>query len=370
MRDALRCAVTVLSVSLVGCAALGGAARAPAHAAPAEASAGEAPAPGAGAPAPAPVAEMRTEMRVLSGEVTAVSDDVAGVVAAIRAHTAEVRGSVAREDVSGDAQHRQASLVLRLPPAAITGFIDWLGGRATIDTRHVQDDDVSRRYFDRDVAIRNLEVTLERLRELARQPDAKLADVMEVERELTRVRGELETLRGEQRLLADQVARATLTITLTMNPAVHPEPALKFELVPHLTRLRLVDAGTRAADRFGGGVTVMASRAGSFDFEVLAPRGGDPRSYLFTLATGLYSDFLGGGQRRFGNPYIGLRAGGAKMNGLGALAYGVDVGVELVRYKNFLVEVSGRALGLWYNRDSAPKSDLLLEATVGIGVPF
>jgi len=369
MRDAARCAVTVLSVSLGGCATwgTGGAARAPAEtpaAAPAESFAGATPAPGESAPAPAP------EMRVLSGEVAAVSNDVAGLVAAVRAHTAEVRGSVAREDVSGDAQHRQASMVLRLPPPAITAFIDWLGARAAIDSRHVQDDDVSRLFFDRDVAIRNLEVTLERLRELARQPDAKLADVMEVERELTRVRGELERLRGEQRLLADQVARATLTITLTMNPAVHAEPALKFELVPHLTRLRLVDAGARAADRFGGGVTVMASRAGSLDVEVLAPRGGDPRSYLFTLATGLYSDFLGGGQRRFGNPYIGVRLGGAKMNGLGALAYGVDVGVELVRYKNFLVEVSGRAVGLWYNRDSAPRSDVLLEGTVGIGVPF
>jgi hypothetical protein len=155
-----------------------------------------------------------------------------------------------------------------------------------------------------------------------------------------------------------------------MNPDVHPEPALKFELVPHLTRLHLVDAGPRAADRLGGGVTVMGSRAASLDFEVLAPRGGDPRSYLFTFAAGLYSDFLGGGRRRFGNPYVGVRFGGAKMNGLGAVAYGVDAGVEIVRYKMFLVEVTGQAVGLWYNRDGGPRSDLLLEATAGVGVPF
>jgi hypothetical protein len=114
----------------------------------------------------------------------------------------------------------------------------------------------------------------------------------------------------------------------------------------------------------------MFTRAASADFEVLAPRGGDPRSYLFTFAAGLYSDFLGGGRRRFGNPFIGLRLGGAKLNGAGAFAYGADAGIELVRYRTFLVELTGRAIGLWYNRDALPKNDLLLEATLGLGVPF
>lgn len=318
--------------------------------------------------APATAAEVR-EQKTISGEVSVVSGDVVGLVAAIRAHTAEVGGSVAREDVRGDAQHREASAVLRLPPAAMNPFIDWLGARATIDARHAEITDVTRRYFDREVAIRNLEVTLERLRELARRPDAELNDVMVVERELTRVRGELEALRGEQRHLADQVARATLTITITMNPALH-EPELKFELMPHLSQLHLVDPGARAADRTGGGVTLMFSRALSLDFDVFPRRGDDARSYLVTAALAAYSDFLGGGQRRFGNPYLGLRFGGAKMNGHGAFAYGVDAGVEVVRYKQFLVEVSGRAIGLWYNRDAAPTSDLLLEATLGVGIPF
>jgi len=371
MRAIWRFAIMSVAVGAAGCAMVGG----EAGSARLGRAAAEAPEPdGDGEASEASGAGQRPgaagEMRTMAGDVTAVVADVTGLVAAIRTHTAEVGGSIAREDVSGDAQHRQASAVLRLPPAALSGFVDWLGGHATIDTSHVEANDVTRRYFDRDVAIRNLEVTLDRLHELARRPDADLDDILKVEHEATRVRGELEKLRGEQRLLADQVARATLAITITMSPPVHAEPALKFELLPHLTRLHLIDAGARAPERTGGGVTVMASRAASFDFEVLAPRGEDARSYLFTIATGVYSDFLGGGQRRFGNPYVGVRAGGAKMNGLGAFAYGVDAGIELLRYKLFLVEVSGRALGLWYNRDHAPQNDLVLEGTLGIGVPF
>lgn len=362
MRDVSRSAarLTFLSLSLVGCALGSGTTRSALE------GTGARDVPPPGEPADSTVGEMRA----ISAEVSAVSSDVSGLVSAIRAHTAELRGSVAREDVNGDAQHRQALMALRLPPPAMAGFIDWLGARAAIDGSHLEENEVSRQYFDRDVAMRNLEVTLERLRELARQPDAELSDVMQVERELTRVRGELERLRGEQRLLADKVARATLSITLSMTPRLRAEPQLKFELVPHLTRLHVVDAGARQAGRSGGGLTLMFARAASADFEVLASRGGDPRSYLFTFAAGLYSDFLGGGQRRFGNPFVGLRVGGAKLNGVGAFAYGAEAGIELVRYKTFLVELTGRAIGLWYNRDTAPKNDLLLEATLGLGVPF
>ena len=367
MREALRRQTLILSslssLCLLGCGTEGAAVRSPS----AGLSAAEPPPSGSEAAA---AAGATAEMRTISGEVTAITSDVTGLVAAIRARAAQVGGTIAREDVSGDAQHRQATTVLRLPPAATSPFIDWLGGHAAIEASHVEDNDVTRQFFDRDVAIRNLEVTLERLRDLARQPDGKLSDVLEIEHEMTRVRGELERLRGAQRLLADQAARATLTISVTMSPDEHPQPALKFMIVPHATRLHLVDAGGRAADRTGGGVTLMFSRAGSFDFEVLAPRGGDPRSYLYTFATGLYSDFLGGGRRRYLNPYIGVRLGGAKMNGLGAIAYGADVGVELVRTRMFLVEVSARAIGLWYNRDNPPNNDVLLEGTLGVGIPF
>jgi hypothetical protein len=321
-------------------------------------------------PAPAGRGGQRDEKLVVTGEIAAVTDDVGGLVSAIDAHAEQVGGSVSREEVGGDAQHRQATVELRLPPAAMAAFVAWVEARALVEDRHLASTDVSRQFFDRDLAIHNLEITMTRLQELAQRPNAKLEDVIAIEHEMTRVRGEIEGLRGEQRLLGDQIARATLTISVRMKHGVHAEPELKFELVPHLTLLHLVDAGTRAADRPGAGVSVMFSRWFSLDFETLPRKGADERSYLFTLSTATYSDYLGGGRRRFGNPYLGLRAGGARMNGAGAFAYGVEAGVEIVRYKLFLVEVSGRAMGLWYNRDAAPHADTVLEGTVGIGVPF
>lgn len=366
MRTAWSCSLWVL-VWLAGSCATG-AATVEAPASPA-AAAGAA-APSSGADALAGRGGRPDEKLVVTADITAITDDVSSLVAAIDARAAQVGGSVAREEVGGDAQHRAATMVLRLPPAAMASFVDWVAARALLESRHVESTEVTRQFFDRDLAIRNLEITMTRLEELAKRPNAELKDVIEIEREMTRVRGQVETLRGEQRFLADQIARATITITVRMKHGVHAEPELKFELVPHLTLLHLVDAGARSADRAGLGVTVMFSRWFSLDFETLPRRGADDRPYLFTASSATYSDFLGGGRRRFGNPYLGLRLGGARMNGHGAFAYGAEVGLELVRYKLFLLEVSGRATGLWYNRDTPPHADIVLEGIVGIGVPF
>ena len=318
-----------------------------------------------------PVTPRQTRERfVVTGSINVITADVVGVVAAIRTRAAELGGTVASEAINGDPQHAGATLQLRLLPDTVSPFLDWLVTRATLSSRNIQTSEVTRQWFERDLAIKNLEITMDRLQDLAKRSNAALKDVVEIEREMTRVRGELERLRGAQRLLDDQVARATLTVGVNMKRGVHVEPELKFELVPHLCQLHIVDPLAREANRTGAGVTLMFSRWFSLDFEVFPRKASDPRSYLFTAATGLYSDFLGGGRRRFLNPYLGFRMGGAKLDGFGAFAYGADIGLELVRYRLFLLEVTGRAVGLWYRRDSAPTSDILLQGTVGIGVPF
>src|SRR4029453_13139881 len=42
------------------------------------------------------------EKLLLTGSVTAITDDLAGLMAAVRAHAAEVSGSIANEELSGD----------------------------------------------------------------------------------------------------------------------------------------------------------------------------------------------------------------------------------------------------------------------------
>ncbi|HEY4394349.1 MAG TPA: DUF4349 domain-containing protein [Polyangia bacterium] len=319
------------------------------------------------ASAPPPTAH---EKVIVSGQVSISTDDVAGMAAAVRAEALSLGGEIAGDNFNGDPTNANASVELRLPPEQVSPFIDWLASRATLEARRLSTQDVSRQVFDQALAIHNLEITMARLQELAKKPDAALKDVLDVEREMTRVRGDLERLRGEQRGLEDKIARATLAVNIYLRHGVHAEPEVKFELVPQLVLWHFVDSGVRAQDRAGGGLSVMFSRWFSLDLHILPRHQADPRSFLLTAAVQTYSDLLGGGRRRYGNPYLGLRLGGGTINDYGTFAYGADVGVEIVHVRQFLVQVEGRTLGLHYNHSFEPHGDIALEATIGVGVPF
>ncbi|HXU64170.1 MAG TPA: DUF4349 domain-containing protein [Polyangia bacterium] len=327
--------------------------------------------PRAAASAPSP--ETPGDQMIVSGTVSVRTDDVGALVRSVRAHVADAGGTVVGETVDGNADEGRATMRLRLPPAATFAFADWLATQATLESRNLEASDVSRQYLDQALALKNLQITMGRLQELAGRSDAKLNEVLEVERELTRVRGEIERLEGEHRALADRIARATLTVNILPRRGTHPvvahdEPELKFELAPHLTLLHFVDEGARHQNRVGGGVTLIFARAFALDATVLPRRDADARSYLFSASFAGYSDFLGGGRRRFGNPYLGLRLGTGWVNDHGLFSAGAEAGVELVRTKLFLVDLTGRVLGFVYGK--GVPNDLVLEGVLAAGVPF
>lgn len=325
--------------------------------------------------APAPAGHGDEKM-VIDGALTLRTADVEAVTRDVRAHAGEVGAVVVGDTVSVTADGVHAVLRLRLPPNQAVAFADWLGQRATLVSRHLQAADVSRQFVDQEVAIKNLQITIDRLRELAQRPNGALNDVLAVERELTRVRGELEAIEGQHRVLQDQVARATLTVTilptrtaLPPTPPVAAEPELKFELMPFATLWHFLDDRPgRGQTRGGGGVSLMFARAFSLDFTFLPQHQADRRAYLFGLSVAGYSDFLGGGRRRFLNPYLGLRVGAGSIDDHGAFLFGGEVGVELVRYKLFLVDLTGRALGVIHGHNVP--NDVALQGVLGVGVPF
>jgi hypothetical protein len=324
-------------------------------------------APGDEPPGPA------NQSLIVSGRVTVRTGDVAALVRAIRDRTSALGGTVVGEEMRGDPREGLAQMRLRLPPETATPFVDWLTTQATLETRDLEISDVSRTYLDQELALRNLRITMGRLQELAARPNTALKDVLEVERELTRVRGEIERIEGEHRGLADRIARATLAVTILPAHRAQPleagaEPELKFELTPHVNVLHFLDQRASAQTRVGGGVSLMFSRAFALDFTALPRDGAAARSFLFSFSLDATSDFLGGGRRRTLNPYLGLRAGGGSVNDHGTFVFGAEAGLELLRYQRFLLDVTGRALGFVYG--SGTPNDVVFEGVAAVGVPF
>ena len=79
-------------------------------------------------------------------------------------------------------------------------------------------DDVTEEYFDVQARIQNLNVTRDSLRELLSR-EGELEDILEVQREITRVSGEIEILEGRKRLLEQTSATSLINVTLELAPS-------------------------------------------------------------------------------------------------------------------------------------------------------
>jgi hypothetical protein len=305
---------------------------------------------------------------VVTGRVEVIAPDVDGLVRAVRDRARAVRGQVANEEVSGATRDQpRASVRVRLPPDEVTPFVDWLGTRAEVLARDLAAQDVSQTYVDQELALRNLRTTMERLEALAAR-GGKLSEVLEIEREVTRVRGEIERIEGEHRLLGDRVALAV--IDLSIAPAAGAlAPRAMFQLMPSAAVLAFADPRGRPGTRAGAGLTLMFSRLGSLELQLFPATRADPRAVFVTVQSAAYSDFLGGGRRRFLNPYLGLLAGGAEVSGEGAFTAGALLGVELYRGPHLLVDLTTRAQLVLYSKEKRP-TDTALQAGLGVGVPF
>ena len=123
-------------------------------------------------------------------------------------------GYVARQEISGrTGYHRQSSWTIRVPLAKFDGFIAEVEKLGELQRNSRDAQDVTEAYADLDARLRNKQASEVRLlSHLEKTGDLK--DTLEVERELSRVRGEIEQLQGQLNLLKNKTDLATVAVTL------------------------------------------------------------------------------------------------------------------------------------------------------------
>jgi uncharacterized protein DUF4349 len=95
-----------------------------------------------------------------------------------------------------------------------------LKGLGKVETETVSTQDVTKAYADLETRLRVKRDSEGRLREILRTRTARLSDVLEAERELTRVVEEIEQIEGERRYYDQQIALSTLSAALHEPEAV------------------------------------------------------------------------------------------------------------------------------------------------------
>lgn len=172
-----------------------------------------APSPGAVASdtATAPIPRMIIRTGRAQLEVEALDP----ALAAVQAMATRLGGYVAGSSVrGGDQSVRSAELTVKIPAPRFDEAIAGLRPVGKVEEVGYEEQDVGEEFYDRTARLENDRRLEARLQELLATRTGTVAQVLEVERELARVRGEIESTQGRLRYLRTQVAVSTLHVTL------------------------------------------------------------------------------------------------------------------------------------------------------------
>ena len=170
---------------------------------------------------PAPELANRKLIRNATVELEIVSFDDA--VQKITAFANEEHGYVATTDSQKQANGKlRGQVVLKVLPANLDRLLQKLRTVGELKNQTLGTEDVTKAYLDTDARLKNARVMEQRLIEMLKTKTGKVSDLLQVERELGRVREEIEKMQGELKYWDSQVQFATVTISLAEKDMEEP----------------------------------------------------------------------------------------------------------------------------------------------------
>ena len=109
---------------------------------------------------------------------------------------------------------RSLQASLRIPASALSSAISELKTLGRVEKESQSGEEVTQQHTDLVARLKNSRETEQRLREILQQRTGKITDVLKVEEEISRVRGEIEEMEAEQKALEHRVEFATVELHL------------------------------------------------------------------------------------------------------------------------------------------------------------
>lgn len=263
----------------------------------------------AAAPAPAPAVETMVESEAIM-EVAAdsaassanaletvqrkvistalVSMEVEVVQAAIvevRVIAESLGGFVEQLTSSGGPERQRATMTIRVPQAQFSSAMERIEALGKVQSKNEGSEDVSERFIDLQARLKSSHREEQSLLSLLEKTDS-VSEVLAIERELSRVRSDIERFQGQLNFLERRVDLATITVSL-----MPPEEALSEP--PSATLVIEVPDVTNSV---GEVKALVSSRGGVLDEVVLSVRNDRERAEIslevFTADFQQVVDFL------------------------------------------------------------------------------
>lgn len=133
-------------------------------------------------------------------------------------------------------QGRTLTATFRVPAAQLDAAMAELKKLGRVEAESQGGEEVTQQYVDLEARLANARHTEKRLSDLLGQRTGKLSDVLAFEKEIDRVRGEIESMEAQRKSLAKQVTYATLNASVT---EIYSQ---QLQLAPPSTSTRLRNA--------------------------------------------------------------------------------------------------------------------------------
>jgi hypothetical protein len=132
--------------------------------------------------------------------------------------TLQQGGFISGSSIHGYEERKNGQMTVRVPQKNFYIAIEQIEALGTVKSREIKGQDVTEEYVDISARLGNLQKQENRLSEILKMANT-VKDVLEVERELERVRGEIERLTGRMNYLEQSIEMSTITVN-----AHEPEP--------------------------------------------------------------------------------------------------------------------------------------------------
>lgn len=192
-------------------------------------------------------------MIIRTAKLDLITKDFDNARSAMEAILKRHRGFVGELKVGGSSgSGRTLTATLRVPADQLDASLTELKALGRVESESQTGQDVTSQYVDLQARLANARNTEQRLTDILRNRTGKLSDVLEVEQEVDRVRGEIEQMEAERKNMSNQVSFATLNATIT------EDYQARLQVVPPSTWTRLSNAGVEGYKGMLEGVMSLA----------------------------------------------------------------------------------------------------------------
>ena len=125
---------------------------------------------------------------------------------------------------------------IRVPVERFESLVDSVVSLGELERNSRTSQDITEQYYDLEARIKNKRVEEQTLNKILQERSGKLEDVLKIEIELSRVRGEIEQLEGKIRVLENLSSLATLTLNVRERDKYAPPPPVVADFPTQIAR--------------------------------------------------------------------------------------------------------------------------------------